>query len=270
MGSPILGHMPFLADYRLIWLPEQPVRGQPSDLWMLRQDMSLMTPIWQDSENELSMSARLRSEILQSEAVFPISGLRLPENLWKIGLGGTYRHRFENDWIAGGSLLVGSASDKPFHGWNEWNIGLNSFLRVPQGEHNAWLFTLSYSPTAQISFPIPGVAFSWVPSDRFRMNIGLPFQMTWRPLDDLTLDFSYLLLTSIHARTTYYLWGPIRLYAGYDWENEAYLPVDRPDIKDRLFIYDMRLSGGVQARPGAHWSFDLSSGYVFDRPIRGP
>ncbi len=97
------------------------------------------------------------------------------------------------------------------------------------------------------------------------MNIGLPFQMTWRPMDDLTFDFSYMLLTSIHSRATYYLWRPLLIYAGYDWENEAYLPVDRPDQKDRLYIYDMRLSAGIQARLGSHWSFDLSSGYVFDR-----
>jgi hypothetical protein len=265
MGSPILGHMPVLADYRAFWIPQEGVHGQATDLWLLRQDISLIAPVWQDSENELSFSARLRSELQPSEAVFPQSGLHLPEELWNIGIGGTYRHQFANDWITGGSVLVGSASDKPFHGWNEMNIGLNTFLRVPQGERNAWLFTLSYSPTAQISFPLPGVAFSWVPSDQFRANIGLPFQMVWRPADDWTLDFSYMLLTSVHSHVTYHCWGPIHLYAGYDWENDAYLPVDRPDIKDRLYIYDMRLSAGVQARVGSHWSFDFSSGYVFDR-----
>jgi hypothetical protein len=265
MGSPILGRMPVLADYHAFWIPTQPVSNQPTNLWMLRQDLSLIGPVWQDSENELSFSARLRSDVQPSEAIFPISGIRLPEELWNIGVGGTYRHRFANDWIAGGSLLVGSASDKPFHGWDEMNIGLNTFLRVPQGEHNAWLFTLSYSPTAQIGFPLPGVAFNWVPSDQFRANIGLPLQLMWRPADDWTLDFSYMLLTSIHARATYRCWGPIRLYAGYDWENEAYLPVDRPEVKDRLFIYDMKLSVGAQAQVGSHWSFDLSSGYIFDR-----
>ncbi|HEV2950184.1 MAG TPA: hypothetical protein VGX70_22585 [Gemmataceae bacterium] len=265
MGSPILGHMPVMADYRAFWIPTQPVSGQPTNLWMLRQDLSLIAPVWQDSENELSISARLRSEVQPSDAVFPISRIPLPEELWNIGVGGTYRHRFANDWIVGGSVLVGSASDKPFHGWDEMNIGLNTFLRVPQGDHNAWLFTLSYSPTAQISFPLPGVAFSWAPSDDFRANIGLPFQLMWRPTDDWTLDFSYMLLTSIHARATYHCWGPIRLYAGYDWENEAYLPVDRPQVKDRLFIYDMRLTAGAQAHLGSHWTFDLSSGYIFDR-----
>jgi hypothetical protein len=144
-------------------------------------------------------------------------------------------------------------------------IGLNGFLRIPQGERNAWLFTLSYSPTSQLSFPLPGVAFSWVPSDQLRMNIGLPFQVTYRPFSDWTFDFTYMLLTNVHARVTYHCWGPIRIYVGYDWENEGFFPADRQDSRQRLFSYDMRLSGGLQVKLGPHWSFDLSSGYVFDR-----
>ena len=58
------------------------------------------------------------------------------------------------------------------------NVSMNGMLRIPQGEHNAWLFTLMYSPTSQLNFPIPGVAYSWNPSPQFHANIGLPLQMT--------------------------------------------------------------------------------------------
>ena len=251
--------------YRVFWAPDQPVRGQPTDLGLVREDFAVTAPVWQDPANELSFSARLRSEILNENATFPVSGERLPDDLWNIGFGGSYRHNFDNDWTAGAGVLIGSASDKPFHGWDEMNTGLNAFLRVPHGDHDAWLFTLMYSPTAQIPFPIPGVAYAWAPSDQFRMNVGLPFQMTYRPTDDLTFSFSYMLLTTVHAQVAYHCWGPIRVYAGYDWENEAYLPADRPDTKDRLFSYDMRLSGGVQAALGGRWMLDFSSGYLFDR-----
>jgi hypothetical protein len=265
LGGPLTGHMPVMSSYRILWEPEQPVRGQPTDLGVVRQDLHFLAPLWQTSQDEVSFSAHVRSEVLDSDAFFPISGRALPDDLWNIGFGGTYRHRFDNDWIAGGSLMIGSASDKPFHGWDEMNIGLNTFLRLPSGERNSWLFTLSYSPTAQLPFSVPGVAYSWVPSDQFRANIGLPFQLTYCPTQDLRFDFSYMLLTSIHARATYRCWGPVRAYVSYDWENEAYLPVDRPDVKDRLFSYDMRLSGGVQTSLDRHWLLDLSSGYVFDR-----
>jgi hypothetical protein len=264
-SGPFTGQPPVLATYRVLWIPDQPVRGQATDLSLVRQDFTFTAPTWHDATNELTWSARLRSEILHEDAVFPVSGVRLPPDLWNVGLGGAYRHRFDNDWVAGAGVQVGSASDKPFHGWDEMNVGVSAFLRLPQGDRNAWVFTLAYSPTAQLPIPIPGVAYVWVPSDQLRMNIGVPFQVTYRPADDLTLSLSYMLLTTVHARMTYRWWGPLRLYVGYDWENEAYLPADRPDRRDRLVSYDMRLSGGLQAGPGGHWLLDLSGGYVFDR-----
>ena len=57
-----------------------------------------------------------------------------------------------------------------------------------------------YSPTSELPFPIPGVAYVWQPADNFRMNIGVPFMVMYRPVDDLTLDFSYMLVRTVHAR----------------------------------------------------------------------
>src|SRR5262249_35195245 len=132
-------------------------------------------------------------------------------------------------------------------------------------EHNAWLFTLSYSPTGQLTIPVPGVAYVWQPSDSFRANIGLPFQVLWRPADDLTLDFSYMLLTTVHARATYRVAAPLRLYAGFDWASEGYLLADRPDVNDRFYYYDKRLTVGVRYDLTRHVGLDLSGGYSFDR-----
>jgi hypothetical protein len=143
--------------------------------------------------------------------------------------------------------------------------GVNGFLRVPQGEHNAWLFSLSYSSNSELPIPIPGVAFLWQPSEYFRMNVGLPFQIMYRPLDDLTFDFSYMLLTSVHARATYRVCPQVRVYAGYDWNNESYLPADRLNEEDRLFYYDQRLTAGLQYILSRCATLDFSGGYTFDR-----
>jgi hypothetical protein len=162
-------------------------------------------------------------------------------------------------------VSAGSASDKPFNGLEEMTIGLNGFLRIPQGQNNAWLFTLSYSTTSELPIPIPGVAYIWQPSDSFRANIGLPFQVLWRPSDDWTLDLSYMLLTTVHARATYHLCRPVRLYALYAWENESYLLADRPDSNDRFFYVDQRVGAGVQYFFTPRASLDVSGGYTFDR-----
>jgi hypothetical protein len=263
--NPVVGHAPLRADYRVTWFPSEPVSGQSTNLGYVQQDFSLSFPIWQNgATDEWSVLANLRSEIFHTHAILPDTRQPFPDDLWNIRFGTTYRHLFDNGWIAGGTVTVGSASDKPFHSIDELTAGVNAFLRVPQGEHNAWLFSLSYSPVSELPYPIPGVAYVWQPSEDFRANIGLPFQVMWRPMDDLTLDLSYMLLTTFHARATYRLCRPLRVYVAYATENEAYLLADRISSNDRFFNVDQRLTAGVQYSLSPRASIDLSSGYIFD------
>jgi hypothetical protein len=122
-----------------------------------------------------------------------------------------------------------------------------------------------YSSNSQLPIPIPMVAYLWQPSEDFRAHIGLPFQVMYRPCEDLTLDFSYMLLTNIHLRATYRLTDSLRVYGGYDWSNESYLRADRPDVNDRFFYYEQRLTTGIQFTANRHVSLDLSGGYTLDR-----
>jgi hypothetical protein len=263
--NPAVGHAPLRADYRVTWFPDEPVAGQPTRLGYVQNDLGLLFPIYQDGCNEWTGSAHVRDEIFHTGAVLPDSGRPFPDDLWNVRLGTAYRHLFDNGWIAGGSVSVGSASNRPFHSIDEMTAGVNAFLRVPQGEHNAWLFSLNYSPTSELAFPIPGVAYVWQPSDQFCANIGLPLQIVYRPLDDLTFDVSYMLVRTIHARATYRLSPLFLVYGGFDWANESYFLADRVDTRERFFYYDKRLSAGLRANLGRHASLDLAGGYVFDR-----
>jgi hypothetical protein len=263
--DPTIGHMPLRASYRATWYPQEHVSGQDTSLGYFEHDFSLSFPLWQDSCNEWSASTHVRAEVFHTGAILPDTHQPFPDELWNVRFGTGYRHLFENGWIAGGNVSLGSASDKPFHSIDEILVGANGFLRIPQGEHNAWLFTLSYSTNSELPIPLPGVAYVWQPCPSFRMNVGLPFQLMVRPCDDLTLDFSYMLLHTIHARATYHAWGPVRVYGGFDWSNENYFLADRADSNERFFYYDMRVTGGVLVRLGPEAALDLSSGYVFDR-----
>jgi hypothetical protein len=263
--NPAVGHFPFRADYRATWFPDEPVTGQPTHLGYVEQNLSFSFPLWQNATDEMSAAVHVCNELFNTQAVLPDTHQPFPDELWNIHLSTTYRHLFDNGWIGGGTVSVGSASDKPFEGIKEMTAGINAFLRVPQGEHNAWLFSLAYSSNSQLPIPIPGVAYVWMPNEYFHANIGLPFLVMYRPWEDLTLDFSYMLLTNVHARATYRVSAPLRIYAGYDWLNESYLLADRVNTDDRFFYYDQRLTGGVQYFFNRHASLDLCGGYVFDR-----
>jgi hypothetical protein len=259
-GPPVL-----FASYHASWFPDQPVAGQPTNLGFFREDLSLSAPVWRTPSDQLTLRASVRDENFHTLAILPDTGQPFPANLWNAQLGGSYTHRFENGWVASGMLSVGSASDKPFHSINEMTVGVNAMLRIPSGEHNAWLFTLSYSPTGQLAFPVPGVAYFWQPSDQLFATIGLPLRIVYRPLDDLVFDVSYMLLTTVHAGAIYRLAPPLYLHAAFDWQNESYFLADRADTQSRLFYYDKTLSAGVRYIINHHAALDLTGGYVFDR-----
>jgi hypothetical protein len=253
------------VQYRFTAFPDEPVAGQPASLGFVRHDFLGTTPLWRDGPDELSFRANVRYEEFTTQAILPDSHVPFPKELWDVQLGLNYRHQFDNGWVGGAGVTFGSASDKPFHSINEMTAGLHTFLMVPSYGNDAWLFSLSYSSNSQLPIPIPGVAYLWQPSDNFRANIGLPFQLMWRPIDDLTLDLSYMLLYTVHARATYRLCEPVRAYVGFDWGTESYLRADREDDNNRLFYEDKRLTAGVQWRVCPNATLEVFGGYTFDR-----
>ncbi len=267
--NPAVGYFIPRADYRAAWFPQEPVQNQPTKLGYLQQDFSLNVPCWQCPGEEWSASAHIRAESFHTGAVLPNTGDPFPKELWDVRFGTSYRHLFDNGWIGGGTVTLGSASDKPFHSIDEMTVGATAFLRVPQGEHNAWLFSLNFSTNSEVLpfIPIPGVAYLYAPSDAFHATIGFPFaSVFYRPDEDWTLQLSYALLTNIHARATYLALRPLRLYAGFDWSNEAYFLAERPNDRDRFFYYDKRVTVGLQIPARSlNAVFDLSGGYSFDR-----
>jgi hypothetical protein len=268
MFNPVVGHKPFFADLGLAYFPSEPVKGQNTSLAYGQQDFSLAAPIWQNGPDEWALSAHVRTEFFQTSAVLPTTNQPFPSELWNVRMGTSYRHQFDNGWIAGVNAGIGSNSDKPFQTVNEVSGDVNGFVRIPYGEHSAWIVSLTYSTNSQIlsNIPIPGVAFSYFPSERFQATVGFPFaDMTVRPLDNLTLQFSYALLTNIHARATYAFGPHVRIYGAFDWSNENYFLVDRPDYRDRFFYFDKRATVGVQYLINPHFDVDLSGGYVFGR-----
>jgi hypothetical protein len=266
----------FRASASVTWFPSEsataqppPASGQSAKLGYLQEDVFLSVPVYHDGCDTVALTFRGRNESFNTDAVLPQSALEnqraFPAELWNINFGASYAHRFDDGWIAGGTVTVGSPSDKPFHSIDEVAVGATAFLRIPSGEHDAWLFSLSYSPTAEVNFPIPMVAYIYNPTPDLRINIGLPFQIMYRPIPDLQLDFSYMLLRNVHARATYRICDYLRFHVGYDWSNESYFLADRQSVNDRLFYYDMRVSGGFLFNITRNFSIDLTGGYVFNR-----
>src|SRR5262249_36497762 len=125
--NPLVGHVPYRMDVRTTWFPDERVtNGPPAQLGYVQQDFSVAFPLWQNETNEVSATAHVRGEFFHTGAVFlPDTGQAFPSELWNVHVGATYRHLFDNGWIAGGGVNVGSASDRPFSSIHEMTAGVN-------------------------------------------------------------------------------------------------------------------------------------------------
>jgi hypothetical protein len=264
--DPQFGRQIARGEYRLTWYPSESVDQQSTELELLQHSVSFFVPLPQSERDEWSISGRARLQEYETDAVLPDTGMRFPSQLWEVLAGVTYRHRFENNWIAGVGLSFGSASDEPFASEDELIFRAFAFLRVPFLERHAGLFSLFYVPENRElgGFPIPGIAYMYM-SEQFRLVFGLPFSaVEYQPIEELTLEAQYFPVRRIRARVTYRPFRPFRVFLGFDWDFDAHYLRDREDEDDRLFYYEKRVSAGARFDL-RHIGFDVTGGWAFDR-----
>ena len=82
----------------------------------------------------------MRNRLIDTDAILPDTGQPIPRTSGTSILDCATSGSWTDGWTAGGGVSIGSASDHPFAATHEMNFGMNAMLRVPQGEHNAWIF----------------------------------------------------------------------------------------------------------------------------------
>jgi len=248
---------------------ERDVEDQDTDLALVRHAFRVFAPLWQDETQEVAARATVGAWDLDTDARLERPGPHLPDHLWDLHFGGSWRRKLANDWTVGAGVDIGSPSDKPFETCEEVSVNAMANLRIPTGKRDAWLFFLQYSnnrPFAQ-HVPLPGIAYQWVPDpQRLRAVIGVPFaNLQAEPINRLTINLRYLLLRRVHAQVGYRLLDPLKVYAAFDWDNHSFFRAGRADNDDRLFYYEKRLTAGIRWDIAEGLSVDVFTGYAFDR-----
>jgi hypothetical protein len=266
--NPDMGKQISRSDYRFTFYPDREVEDQNTDFGLSEHRVTLFLPVYQDAANEWGLSGRVRFQDIDTSARFPEAGGRFPSELWEASATASYRHKFDNGWIAGVALTAGSASDKPFHSVDELFYRGALMLRVPQGERNAWIFSILYASDQDIfdlNVPVPGIAYVWNPSDRFNIVIGVPFSsIQFKPVETLTLEAQYFPERRVRARATWEIFRPLRAYVDFDWDHDKWFRSDRDDKDDMIFYYEKRLTAGVRFDL-RNVGFEVSGGWAFDR-----
>ena len=266
--NPEMGKQIPRSDYRFTHYPDQKVEDQETHFKLSEHRASFFVPLYQDTANEWALSAKTLFQDIDTRARFPDAGGRFPSELWDASAGLSYRHKFDNGWIGGLAVTGGSSSDEPFNSLDEVYVRAVAMLRVPQGERNAWIFTVTYASDEEIFnqvVPVPGIMYAWVPSDSFRTVIGFPFSIVeYKPLESLTLEALYVPVRRVRARVTWQIVQPLRAYVGFDWDHDHFYRADREDKSDKIFYYEKRLTAGLRFDL-RHVGFEVSGGYALDR-----
>lgn len=250
-----------------LWIPAQAVADQASELSMTSAGIDLGVPLYMQEGNVWLLTGGVHRLEVGGGAWLPDSQIALPDEFWKVSIGTMHFRELDNGWQAGGILSVGSASDEPFAGLREMTATAVAFLNVPSGDDDAWNFSLFYSPTSQLPFPIPGVAYVWRASDRLEMKIGIPFSVQYRPIETLTLSATYMPLTNVRLHARQQLGESWCAFAGYEVTNDTYFLSERIDSDDRLYFFDQRVRVGLERKLLWGFSAEVAAGYVFDRTI---
>jgi hypothetical protein len=250
------------------WYPEQSTNQPGTSLGIERNYFQAGVPIYHSGANTVVFTSHVDQMNVRTNAILPTTNQPFPSQLVNVAFGANVFHQFENGNVGGLVLDVGSASDVPFHSSGEILASGTAFLLVPHDDRSAWFVGVNASTNSQVLYgiPIPGGGYFYNPSDDFQAIVGFPFSVvSWKPARDWQLQYVYAFLTTMHARAVYQPTNDWQLYAGFDWTNENWRRVDRPQQQDHFFYYEKRLAAGWLWWFKPNVGFEVSGGWAFDR-----
>ncbi len=252
------------------WAPAVDVAGQPATLAMNAQFARVAAPLVKPEEDGplwLGIAKFGRLELATS-AILPNSQLPMPSQLWFVETGFFHVRPLANGATAGGTFQFGSASDRPYAASRDLTLMAVVFYNRPAAnDRDEWNFSLAYSPTSELPYPLPGLAYVWRPDDTLEAKIGLPSAIEYRPDDNWAFSVNYFPLVNVVATARRRLTERLALLAYYRTDTQTFFLADRLRDDERLYVFDQRVAAGLEQTLGQGLALELTAGYVFDRTI---
>jgi hypothetical protein len=267
-GAPSGSSAPFTIGG--FWAPAVAVAGQPAQLGINAEYVRVSAPLGIPAEGRpiwigIARFGRLE---LATDAVLPDSGTPVPDQLWLVETGFMHIRPLEGGGTLGGTFLFGSASDRPYAAGRDLTLMAIGFYNRPVGDDDdEWSFSLFYSPTSQLPYPLPGIAYVWRPDETLEAKIGLPPAIEWRPTADWTFSANYFPLVNFNATARRRLADGLFLLASYRSDTEIYFLADRTRDDERFYVFDQRAAVGLERVIGRGFSLEFMGSYLFDRRL---
>ncbi len=256
------------------WAAPTRVSGQDATLGMNAEFVRLGVPLGMPAQGKpltvgIAKFGRLE---LATDALLPDSGEAVPDQLWLVETG--FMHVRPLDGVVpgggtlGGTFLFGSASDRPYAAGRDLTLMAIAFYNRPAANaRDEWNFSVFYSPTSQLPYPLPGIAYAWRPDESFEAKLGVPASAEWRPDDDWTLSFNWFPLVNVNATVRRRLGEQTAFVASYRTDTQIYFLADRIRDDERFYVFDQRAAAGIERSLGGGFTLELAASYLFDRTL---
>lgn len=251
--------------FESIWVPSRPFRSEDDELEYHAERVRAGFPLQIYADGIWLLLGGVQRTEFDTEVRLPDSQRDFPNSLWNVDVGTMRIWNLQSGTQIGAMLRIGSASDRPFASIHEMTLTSLAFATVPYGSRDAWSYSLFYSPTSQMNFPIPGIAYVWRPSPELQANLGIPASLDYRPTENRSLTLRYTPVTNLFIETRQFLTDTWSLFAQYEISNETYWLADRFAEDDRFFMFEQRVATGVSRELGKGFRLDAMAMYLFDR-----
>ena len=252
------------------WAPPTAVSGQPTTLGMNAEFARVAAPIVPPREGEplwIGIGRFGRLELV-TDAVLPDSRQPVPDQLWLVETGFTHIRPLLSGGTLGGTFLFGSASDRPYAAGRDLTLMAVAFWNTPaRNARDEWNLSVFYSPTSQLPYPLPGVAYAWRPSDTFEAKLGVPASLEWRPDDDWTVSAAYFPLVNGNVEVRRKLGDDWAILAFYRTDTQIYFLADRLLDDERFYVFDQRAAVGFERSIAGGFTLEAMASWLFDRTL---
>jgi len=252
------------------WAAPTAVVGQPATLGMNAQFARVAAPLVPPADGTplwigIGRFGRLE---LDTAAILPDSRQPVPDQLWLVETGLTHVRPLAGGGTAGGTFLFGSASDQPFAAARDLTLMAIAFWNTPaKNDRDEWNMSLFYSPTSQLPYPLPGLAYAWRPTDTFEAKLGVPAAVEWRPDADWTISAAYFPLVNVNVAARRRLGADWSFVAFYRTDTQIYFLADRIRDAERFYVFDQRAAVGLERSLGGGFTLEALASWLFDREL---
>lgn len=198
------------------------------------------------------------------------NGTEIPAVFRGTNLSLGWNKREENDKFWGASVGLGSPSDQPYA--DEKQIALHTVVSrgLDKNENHQWILLLYYSNNSTFlrGIPLPGAAYSYSPSPKFRGIFGIPFAFVkWDFQERWAMTFLIFAFQKIKLDIAYKIVGPIQASFGIESDQQVFMRKDRTKNENRFYYDERKVYVSFKSPLHAKLFAELTVGHSFDRSL---